>query len=545
MALIAAWSNFLGANYKVHPKRLVEGVGVQSFNLRLGFGDMRPWRDAQTVVSTGGGAQLISAYRANRAVVSDTNHWFQWATDVDVVPSLIPTDTSEEIFYTGDGEPKSTDLIIGLPPIPGPSAWRTMGVPKPEIIGSLGINTSGAGPSETRVYVTTFLNERQRESAPSEPRSIVVPGGTTVDIGGLVAPPSGSHGITLRRIYVSTDGGDFLEVLQQAADLPTATDNGIRGSVLQSGGDPSKPAWLPPPDNLKGLVQLWNGMLGGFFGKTFAASEPGKPWAWPVEYQDELFDDIVGTAVWGQSWVICTTSQPFIMRGGPALFDRQPVELQQSCLSKRSVLSMGHGVCYAGPSGLCYVGANGPPRVLTEGIVTAQEWQSLNPASIIGARFENYYIGFYNNGTPSGFIVDTLNPQGTTQLSVTARGRYYDPISDRLYLQTEGNLIKRWDAGPPLTVSFRTNIVRHPKATNPGFALIVADVPQSVQFTLYADLPTSTGSRVMTTIYSATVATGMPFALPSGYLAQDFQVLIASTGAVQGVMLGETAEDLV
>lgn len=543
--LIAAWSNFLGANLKVHPKRLVEGVGVVSQNLRLGHADLRPWNAAQTVLTTGGATPLISAYRGNRAVVSDTEHWFRWATDVDVVPTLVPTDTSEEIFYSGDGPPKTTDLIIGLPANPGPASWQTMGVPVPAIIGSVSLDVDGSGPLETRVYVNTFVNARGRESAPSPPRSIVVKGGATVSIGGLPAAPSGSHGINRRRIYVSTDGGDFLEIVEQVDTLTSAVDNLTRGGVLQSGGDPSKPAWLPPPDGLKGLVQLWNGMLGGFFGKTFAASEPNKPWAWPIEYQDELYDDIVGTAVWGQNWVICTTSRPYILRGGPTLFDRQPVELQQACLSKRSVTEVGHGVCYAGPSGLCYVGANGPPRVLTEDLISAKDWQSLRPETMIGARFERYYIGFVTDGaSQQAILIDTLNPVGLTFLTLGARGRYYDPISDRLYLLGEGNTVQRFDAGAPLSVTFRTGIARHPKATNPGFAMVIAEVPQTVQFQLFAELVQPGGARAMTSVLSRTVSTGMPFALPAGYLAHDFQVMLTSGGPVQGVMLAESVEDL-
>lgn len=40
--LIAAWSNFLGLNQRVHPRRLDEGLGVAMVNLRRGFADLRP-----------------------------------------------------------------------------------------------------------------------------------------------------------------------------------------------------------------------------------------------------------------------------------------------------------------------------------------------------------------------------------------------------------------------------------------------------------------------------------------------------------------------
>jgi hypothetical protein len=541
--LIAAWSNFIGANSQIHPKRLAEGLGVLAQNIRLGFADMRPWNAPATVVTTGGATPLISAYRANRAVVSDTEYWWQWPTDVDVVRTLVATDTTEEVFYTGDGAPKSTDLVIGLPPGPGPASARTLGIPAPAIIGAVGLLVEGSGENESRVYVNTFLNDKNRESAPGPARSFVCKQGSTASLTLLDPVPSGNHGIDRRRIYVSTDGGDYLLVVEQTATLTSATDNLSRGSVLQTGGDVTKPAWLTPPAELKGLITLWNGMVGGFFGKTAAVCVPGRPWAWPVEYQETVHDDIVGTGVWGQNWVILTTSQPLILRGGPELFDRQLVDFQQACVAKRSICGLGHGVVWASPNGLCYVGANGA-RILTEGILSPQQWQALAPTTMIATRFEKWCVVFYNDGTPKGFMIDPLNPMGIVTLTFGARGVFYDPISDRLYLQNTGNVIQRWNHGSPLTATFKTNVVRHPFETNPGAALIVADEPESVVFTLWAEVLQSDGSRVWTVIDTRTVTTGEPFTLPGGYLARDFQVQVASTSPIQGVMLAQEIDDL-
>lgn len=542
---IAAWSNFVGANRQVHPRRLAEGLGVNAENLRLGSADLRPWNAPLTVVTTGGVTPLISLYRTNRATVSDTDYWWQWTTDVDVVRTLVGTDTSEEIFYSGDGAPKSTDNVIGLPPNPGPASARTMGIPFPPTQMAAAVATTGSGTAQTRTYVDTFLNDRGRESAPGLPRTIVCNASATVNLTDLSVVPGGNHGIVTRCIYVSIDGSDYQLCVEQVATLTTATDTGSRGRVLETGGDTTKPAWLPPPTNLRGLTALWNGMLGGFFGKTFCVSEPGKPWAWPVEYQDTVHDDIVGTGVWGQNWLLLTTSTPILLRGGPLLFDRTPLAFNQACVSKRSIKGMGHGVCWASPNGLCYAGDVGAPRVVTDGILTAEQWRELNPATIVATQWERFYVGFYVvSSQRRGFMIDPLNPQGIVFLTFGANGVFYDPISDRLYLLDEGNVIKRWGAGSPLTATFKTAIVRAAAEVTPRAVMVTADEPMSVQFKLWANLQQSNGTRVWTEVESLTITSGQPVTLKGDYLAQEYQAEIKSAGPVQGVQLADAIEDL-
>ncbi len=544
--LIASWSNFIGANLRVHPKRLAEGIGASAVNLRLGSGDFRTWRAPATVVTTGGATPLISAYRMNRTVASDTGAWLQWTTDVDVVRSLIAQDTTEEIYYTGDGPPKRTDNVIGLPANPGPAAWRSLGIPKPTAAMTATILAAGTGTDQSRAYVDVFVNNQGRESAPGLPRNVITKPDATVTLANFDPAPSGYPDLTQRFIYVSVDGSEYRRCAEIALGATTVVDTGTRGAILQSGGGTSKPAWEMPPADLVGLIAIHGSMIGGFRGKEFAVCVPGKPWAWPVEYRDTVFDDIVATGKWGQNWVLLTTSTPVVLRGGPELFDKQYVPFNQACVSKRSVVSMGNGVIYASPNGLCMVGEGGA-RILTEQSLSPEQWQALVPSTMIGTRVERFYVGFFNDGTPRAVMVDPAEPRAVSFLTVGARGQFYDPISDRLYLQDVGNVIRRWNApsSPNLLGTFITSVVRHECPTNPGFAMVVADEPESVVVTLMADVLQADQSRVWSTTFSRTVVSGEPFALPSGYLAQDFQVQLQTAGPVQGFLLAEDISDLV
>lgn len=534
--LIAAWSDFLGAVPMVQPKRLGPGFGVSVSNLRPGFADLRGWNAASTVVTTGGVSTLISAYRMGRTLVSDTQYWLQWTTDVDVVRSLIENDTTEEIYYTGDGAPKRTDNTLALPGGPAPAAFRSLGIPAPTAAMTAVELVAGTGSNVTRVYVDTFVNNQGRESAPGVPRTIVIKSDSTATLSGFDPLPGGYPDVTLRRIYCSTDGSDFQRVAEIAVATVSTTDNLARGAVLQSGGDDDKPAWLMPPTGLKGLIGLWNGMIGGFYGKTYCVCEPYKPWAWPVEYQEPVFDDIVGTGRWLQNWLILTTATPVLVTGSsPLSLNEQPLPFNWACRSKRSIANLGHGVAWASQNGAAYMGINGP-RMLTEGILSPEQWQAMNPDTMIGTRIERYYAIFYNDGSAKGLLIDPLSPSGVIYLTQGARGVFYDDLSDRLYLLDTGNTIKRWGGGSAAAVDFKTGIKRHPYPTNPACGLVVADSPVSVQVTLWAD-----GTQV----YNATVTSGEVFPLPGGYMAQDFQARMVTTGPVQALLIGEDFQDLI
>jgi len=94
-------------------------------------------------------------------------------------------------------------------------------------------------------------------------------------------------------------------------------------------------------------------------------------------------------------------------------------------------------------------------------------------------------------------------------------------------------------------VTFKTGVVRHPYPTNPGAAKVEADTPISAQVTLWANILQSNGTHAWTQVFQRTVASGEPFTLPGGYLAQEFQLQIVTTGTAQGLLLAENFEDLV
>ncbi len=547
--LIIADQRFVGANLELNPKKLGDGFGTEARNMRLGGSDLAPWNAALPVYTIPGGAtQRRALYRLGRASPSDTLYWLSSINDVDYVRSLLAADTVERTYYTGESEPRVTDNVLALSGEPYPTAFRTLGIPAPDGTISLAPLSAGTGDAQTRSYLDTFVSDRGEESAPNpNPQTITINGTGTVTLSSLAAPPAGSHGITLRRLYVST-GGEYRRFAQQDASLTTAVDSLARGAVLPSGGSTSRPAWLTPPTDLRGLIGLWNGMIGGFTGKALRVCYPYQPHAWPLEYEKLVTDEIVATGKWLQNWLILTNSRPRLFVGSsPASLGEVPAEIEHACVAKKSVANLGHGVCWASSDGLAYMG-QGARGLVTRGVIKPEQWKSrFNPSTMVGARIENYYYGSYVNpttGLREAFLLDPLNPASIIQLDQGAHATFYDDLQDELYLLDAGNVVKKWNAGAALTAKFVRGVKRHPYPTNPGAAQVVADT-YPVNFKLYSEQRDAAGIVTGTVLrHERTVASPEPFRLPSGYIAQDFHTEVASASSVQAVMVAEDISDL-
>lgn len=535
--LIIDLQRFMAGNGAMNPKELAPFVGVDVSNLDTSQADFRGRRAASAVHTlVGYGSQQSAIYRMGRETASDTAYWLAFAADVDFARSMLASDALERTYGTGGSftKPSFTDnTFLSAPPYP--TGGYFLGVPAPASGMTATLNTAGAGSSETRIYVTTFLRASPNydESAPSPPVTITCAGGSTVDLASMPAA-SGSAGIALRRVYVST-GGDFKEVAEISSGVSSYTDTGTRGAILQTGGSTSKPDWTHPPDDMIGLMELWNGMHGAFTSKQYMTCVPYKPHAWPVQYRRQVPDRIVGMAKWGQNLLLATTGQPRVVMGTtPGGMSDSPIYFRQACVSKRSVRSVGHGVCWASSAGLCYHGQQGT-LILTERMLTKAQWRALVPDTIIGANWGDWYIGFYNDGTRKGFMINTLQPDGVIWIDQGAYAVFEDQFSETLYLLDASNSIKKWDAGSVVSAYFKSKVFRHPYATNPGAARIVAST-YPVTFSLWAD--------GVLKVNAQTISNDNMFRLPGGYAAEEFQVKVEGTGPLEGVFVGEEAVDL-
>jgi hypothetical protein len=534
-------TQFLGANKQMNPKLLAPGLGVNSWNQKPGRGDFRPWRLTNKVATVPPGTRTI--YRMGRDVRDMTRYWLAWPYVVYAVRGFDASDTTERTYFAGKGvPPQVTDNTMALIGYPYPSASRPMSIPPPATAPVIRSATPGNDSAlvETYFYVYTYVNDWGWESAPSQvSNQLDQYSNGTILITGFTNPPAGNYHINRIRLYrtqASTGGADFFYVTE--LPFPGTTqfidDKTSIGEVIPTA------TWTPTPANLDCLTALWNGMLAGISGGGVRFCEPYIPYAWPVNYEIIPPDATpVGLGVFSQSLLVLTSGKPLLVAGStPDAMDQRVLDIPQACVSKQSIVSLGSGVAWASDDGLCYYGVDGA-KILTAGIMNREDWQKINPPSVIGCMYEGLYFGSYDplgNGVREGFFI---NPQDQSTGIYFMKTGYvamaFDQLMDHLFVVI-GSEVHSWDTdGNFFTAEFQTGTTRMPKPiTSFAVAEVVADA-YPVNLKLYCD-------GVLRC--DETVKNSDPFRMRAGYIAQEFICVLSSAYPVQAVAFAHSAEEI-
>ena len=500
---------FYGSSPRTAERQLGEGFAVEAANLILTNGEIRPIREPELVNIPSVTGPWVSVYRA---ASRDQEVWMAWNRDVDIVRAPLPPSAEPRFYWSGDGEPR----FASFSDLPG--TFYSLGIPKPQTKPTVA-PSGGTGADVTRVYVYTFFSALGEESAPS-PASTLATGKVdgTWAISNMDAFPANSGsgtashaaGITtfnntgfhwLRVGEEIVIGGQTVPVLSVVdADTFTVAGNfaaattwarvapwntaGIKRRLYRSEGTAAQfqlvadnvgttyndtllatailgdelisLGWELPPVNLKGLIDLPNGCLVGFFDNQVCYSEPFQPHAWPTSYRRGTTFDVVGIGHFGTTVVACTESDPYICEGSdPSIVTAESANQVWPCLSKRSVISVGDGVLYATTNGMAYVGMKGA-NIWTQGLFTRYEWEPLTPESMVAAKAEGrIFVRFESvDGSKGVLIFDQENPQiGLSILSLFPDEIYSDRVNGQFYLVDDKG-IKRYDAADGARVNY-------------------------------------------------------------------------------------------
>lgn len=467
--------------------------------------------------------------------------WFAWDRAVEVMRSPVAQDAYGRVYYTDGLYPKVTTAQLATSGLSRPTAWYRLGVVAPTAAISIGAITPPAGETddsltddETRYYVETYVTEMGEEGPPGPPSNPVKIGipDSTVALG-LLPPGSTDRNIKTRRIYRSVTGGgvsDFLLLVE----LPIATgsyidskEEGALGPVLETYD------YLPPPDNMRGLCLMANGIAAGYAGNELLFSGAYLPYAWPKANRLTTEHDIVAIAAIGTALVVGTKGHPYICSGvSPSSITAQKIDLQQACISSASMVAMDGLVLYASPDGLVGVGSDGG-TVVTDQILSRSQWQAMAPETLRAWYHEGKYIAMSQT---HGFIYD---PKSGDLRTLTNRwdAAYHDMLRDELYL-AKGTALWRWgmDAAAPLTAQWRSKRFNLPPDSALSCAMVVADDTAKVAFKLWAD-----DQLVMTLGLGSVPRVG--FRLPA-IRATHWQVEVSGTTKVHRIRLASSMLEL-
>lgn len=463
---------------------LKDNEAQNASNSKLYSGELRSWNSPGPLpVPTTARPNASSIYKQTKTDGSDL--WLSWVADVNAVPGPIFATGQFPVYYTGDGSPKKTNAALAASG-PGPyypGDYLEMGVPNPTVA-PFASNHNG---SESRVYLYTFISlfgSIEEESGPSPASQVItVNPGQSVTLTNLpAAAPAGKYNITKIRLYRSVTGTNstpYLKVADINIGTTSFTDNVLSaglGQVLPSAN------YEPPPTDMTGLVSMANGILAGFRGNEVFFCEPFKPHAWPSEYALTVEFPVVGMAAFGESLLVATKGNPFIITGStPAGMSQAKLAIYEPCISKRSVASDDSGAMYASPNGVIKV-SQGFAGNSTRGLMTRAEWQQYQPATMLGAVLDGRYYLFCEqgvNGFKGALILDrneAASPMTTTSLFTHAA--HVEPISAALHVvDTETNQIEIWegDIYNFIPYEWKSKLFIMPRPVNYGAAQVEAE----------------------------------------------------------------------
>ena len=442
---------FGGYSPRVAPHLLQDNEATKAVNTKLYSGSLESWnKPGQLTPRVYVNPNTRSIFRVKKT--NGDNLWFAWNLDVSVVKGPLFDTQSFRIYYTGDGVPKKTNETLGGSTSGvDPADWLNIGVPAPAAPTVVRVGSGDTSP-ETRVYAVTNIStfgSIKEESAPSPASGeVTVYTGDSVTVTLPTGPTSTStnrYNVTHRRIYRSVTGSNSTQlqfVAEVAANASTYSDtltSAQLGEVLKT------TTWNTPPDNLKGLVEMPNGILAGFVNNEVYFSEPYYPHAWPTEYSVSVDQEIVGLGVFGQSVVVLTKGNPYIISGvASASMSAEKIAIIEPCLSIRSIASDSMGVTYASPNGLVEIGPGGP-NLITQNVMLREQFIKLSPLSAIGVSTQGRYFMFYQSADDdieNGCLVFDRRIAATplSQLSFIASSAWVDKEDANLYVVEDGEI---------------------------------------------------------------------------------------------------------
>lgn len=185
---------FSGIAPRVDPRYLPKHMGQKAENCRLFSGGLSSWKRPQQIVaatkSTLGTVKSI--FRMNNG---GADFWLNWLTEVNCARGPIASDTTQRIYYTGDGEPRVSNFALATSGADFPTQFHVLGVFAPTTAPTVG-NTGGVAANVTRAFVYTFVTQFGEQSQPSPPGTRTAPGDTTWDITAMQIAPANSFAVT-------------------------------------------------------------------------------------------------------------------------------------------------------------------------------------------------------------------------------------------------------------------------------------------------------------------------------------------------------------
>lgn len=475
-------NKFSGTAPRLSSRLLPPGAAGKAENCLLTSGEIRPYQESSLIVTPfyGDATKTFMRYED-----SGTDYWFNWNTVVEVARGPVALDTKNRIFWTDGTKPKKTGNDIGIPAGGGgelPADYYYMGVVAPGGAPALAEPNAGSGETQVRAYVVTYVTGWGEESGPSAPTEITCKEGATIRVTKYVETPNAKHNISKWRIYRTNTGatGTYYQFVAEVASMGAAYyDETVASDDL--GSELPQPSYDEPPDDMRGLITMDNGVMAGYSGKQVCFSAPYQPHAWPMEYRYAVDADIVALGAVGAVLIVATKGNPYIFSGvHPLAMSSRRMPHKQPCVNGQSLIEGEAGVVFATQDGLFLATSSGG-AIITKPVFTKAEWSPLAPETIIAAHHDGKYYG--SNLPAYGadrtfFIFDPAEPTNMmTTVRKNALALYSDLETDRLYMLLEDGSIYEWNTNSESRLPFiwKSGVMKTERPVNFGAIQVLAE----------------------------------------------------------------------
>ena len=374
------------------------------------------------------------------------------------------------------------------------------------------------------------------------------------------------------RIYRTVTGMNGVTQYYKVVDMPVGggaagslfayvdafSDLNITGNVqLES------TYWTPPPADLKGLAAMPNGILVGWIENTLYFCENYRPHAWPAEYQLAVEHPIVGLGVYGNTCVVCTTGNVFLVQGVKSnTLSLTKTDAMLSCVARLSIVAAPEGVYYASDEGLVLVGAQGI-SIVTRELISREQWQrDFRPDAIRAMYHNGEYIASFITLTSSdtvGFRFTPSNPSaaGVTwweepgKIAVNLDVETQTGRAFALFHDTASGTRAVWEWEKEDN-AYQSMIWRSKEFQTPwpmnfrvGQAYFDNSLDSVFHVKVWATLRGYDGSTEKTLVYDEDIeVSGREFRFPSGFKSDIWEIELSGVGALESLLLATTTPEL-
>lgn len=374
--------SFSGELPRVLPRLLPPENPVETSNARLNRGGLEPIRKSITV---GALAAPAAGFKLHDGV------FIPLGENSDAVAGPV----AESRLYITHGADAAPQIYFE-------GAYYPLAIPAPEDEPSLTL-TGSVDPelAESVLYAFTWVTDLGEESALSPISSpLDWSPACTVSVNMSTSTPPAGRMVVYRRLYRSATSAAGITDMFFVADV----EIGVTTFVHDIGDHPLAEAiasrdYDTPPDDLKGIVALPNGIMAAFVGRRLYFCEPYMPHAWPEKYSLLVSSEIVGLAAFGSTLAVLTVASPYIVQGlHPDSMAMERMEVAAPCVSRRGIVDTGYSAVFPSTDGLVEVSQSGA-QIISKMLWTREQWQkTITPSTIRAGVYEGRYVFSYRPG---------------------------------------------------------------------------------------------------------------------------------------------------